>query len=62
MRSKLEIVSLSMQSIKLRTANGKRLRNYQNPIEAMQATDRVGGSEIYLLFYKLTILLKQRPE
>nr|DAW47013.1 MAG TPA: hypothetical protein [Caudoviricetes sp.] len=50
-RSRSETVSLSMRSIKLRIASERRLRNYQNPIDEMRATDRVGGNQIYLFFY-----------
>lgn len=51
MRSRLETVSLSMQSIKLKTASERRLMSSQRLTDEMQATDRVGDSQIYLFFY-----------
>lgn len=51
MRSRLETVSLSMQSIKLKTASERRLMSSQRLTDEMQATDRVGDSQFYLFFY-----------
>ena len=50
MRSRSETVSLSMQSIKLKTASERRLMSSQRLTDEMQATDRVGDSQIYLFF------------
>ena len=50
-RSKSEIALHNMQSTRSRTANGKRFRSFQRLIDEMQATDRVGDSQIYLFFY-----------
>gem|GEM_PF-3061245 len=50
MRSRLETVSLSMQSIKLNTANGRRLRNYQRLTE--EKTDLVVVENSFYLSYQ----------
>ena len=51
-RSKLEIVSPNMQSTRSRTANGRRLRNYQRLTEEKTDSEVVGNriiNQIYLL-------------
>ena len=50
-RSKSETALHNMQSTRSRNANGKRFRSFQRLIDEMQATDRVGDSQIYLFFY-----------
>ena len=50
-RSRSETVSLSMRSIKLKTASERRLMSSQRLTDEMQATDRVGDSQFYLFFY-----------
>ena len=59
MRSKLETALHNMQSTRSRIANGKRLQSFQRLIDEMQATDRVGGSQIYLFFYYIMEKLLQ---
>nr|DAW73475.1 MAG TPA: hypothetical protein [Caudoviricetes sp.] len=51
MRSRLEIALHNMQSTRSRIASERRFLSFQRLIDEMQATDRVGGSQIYLLLF-----------
>ena len=50
-RSEPEIVSLSMRYTRSSNVNERRLLSFRNLTDEIQATDQVGGSQIYLLLF-----------